>query len=214
MKLTFDALLKVLVRHSTSSPPDALAVRLYHEGDAAHLKRWLDDGGAEEIWQKIYPREKYSFSVKFGFAFIKAVLRTREMAEQGDTRNITNAELWRKMKRLIPKERKRALEMRKKGKMTPEDFAAIIARLLEFEAGSPTTYLDPSLSVRSDKGGVRRRTIFCRLLSKMLHDVTGRWHDAEVARLCEIAFAGGGDITADMVRSAREAGRREATRKR
>jgi len=72
--------------------------------------------------------------------------------------------------------------------------------------------LAPPLAVRSDEHGTRRRTIFCRLASMYVHAGTGRWHDEEVAALCEMAF-GSKDITNDMVRSAREAGRRDVTRK-
>ena len=60
--------------------------------------------------------------------------------------------------------------------------------------------LDPLLSVRSDENGTRQRTLFCRMLSHVLHDTI--WHDAKVATLCEIAFDCN-DITVEMVRSAR-----------
>ena len=48
--------------------------------------------------------------------------------------------------------------------------------------------LDPLFVVRSDRDGSRRRTIFCRILSNNFHIAFGRWHDAEVAALCNIAF--------------------------
>ena len=127
--------------------------------------------------------------------------------------NKEGAELWRQVKKLVPKERKRILGMLKKGEISPEEYATLNAVIDEASAELPTKYMASDFSVRSDKEGTRKRTIFCRVLSDMLHDGTGRWHDAEVARLCEIAF-GGGDVTSDMVRSAREAGRRDATRKR
>lgn len=73
--------------------------------------------------------------------------------------------------------------------------------------------LAPPLAVRSDDRGTRQRTIFCRLASMYVHADTGYWHDGQVAALCEIALDCK-DVTADMVRSAREAGRRDATRKR
>ena len=38
------------------------------------------------------------------------------------------------------------------------------------------------------KGGARKRTIFCGILSDIFHSNFDRWHDTEVAALCEIAF--------------------------
>jgi hypothetical protein len=53
------------------------------------------------------------------------------------------------------------------------------------------------------KGGARKRTIFCRILSDIFHSVFDRWHDTEVAALCEIAFDCKDIISTDAVKTAR-----------
>jgi hypothetical protein len=53
-----------------------------------------------------------------------------------------------------------------------------------------------------DRKGSRKRQRFSARLSEHLHLLAGRWCDAEVATLTEIAFPGK-EITIDMVRAAR-----------
>jgi hypothetical protein len=53
------------------------------------------------------------------------------------------------------------------------------------------------------KGGARKRTIFCRILSDIFHSNFDRWHDTEVAALCEIAFDYKDIISTDAVKTAR-----------
>ena len=53
------------------------------------------------------------------------------------------------------------------------------------------------------KGGARKRTIFCGILSDIFHSNFDRWHDTEVAALCEIAFDCKDIISTDAVKTAR-----------
>jgi hypothetical protein len=98
-----------------------------------------------------------------------------------------DAALDRRKKALANKQRRYALRQLANGDVSPEALKAHLASVDEVEA-EPASNLDPLLTVRSDKGGTRRRTIFCRILSDIFHSTFGRWHDVEVAALCEIAF--------------------------
>jgi hypothetical protein len=201
MRAPFKNLLAEFVRHAASGdhPPS-----LFREGDAAHLNRWLDDDRADEIFRKICGEQ---FHYNRAYALVMVAIRSRLVAESADLLNKETNAIQRRGKDLIPKELGRAAKMFLNDEMSPEDLAAIKASTKE--AMQPI--LGPKLRVRSDKNGSRKRTIFCRTLADFIHHATGRWHDAEVAALCEIAFDCE-DVTEEMARSAREAGRREATR--
>jgi hypothetical protein len=108
--------------------------------------------------------------------------------------------------RLAPAERKRASRMLAGGEMSAEEFAVILGD------ARAAINLDPERSVRSDEKGSRKRTLFCRMMSSLVHDSTGRWHDAEVQELCAIAFDCG-DVSVDMVRSARRKSTRRKRRR-
>jgi hypothetical protein len=53
------------------------------------------------------------------------------------------------------------------------------------------------------KGEARKRTIFCRILSDIFHSNFDRWHDTEVAALCEFTFDCKDIISTDAVKTAR-----------
>jgi hypothetical protein len=205
MAPTFKDLLAEFVRQAPSD--DERAKRLFRDGDMAHLKRWAADDRGPAIYEAI--RGGKGFTVKSAFAHIMITVELRRFAERMDAlnRDIGGLERWRK--RLAPKERKRARKMLEKSEMSPAEYTALIDQIKEHECTREFIGLDPLLSARSDRNGSRRRTLFCRTLSDVLHYATGKWHDAEVAALCEIAF-GCRDVKIDMVRSAR----RESTRKR
>jgi len=201
MKAPFKRLLAEFVTRAASGdhPPS-----LFREGDAAHLNRWLDDARANEIFRKLYGEQ---FHFDRAFTLVMTAIRLREIAESFDLLNKKVNALQRKGKSLAPKELRRAVKMLSNDEMSPEELVAIKVSIKQAEQ----PILDPVWRVRSDKNGSRKRTIFCRTLSDIIHHATGRWHDAEIAALCEIAFDYQ-DMTEEMVRSAREAGRREATR--
>jgi hypothetical protein len=186
--LTFEKLLAELIKRATS--PD----------DVAHLKRWLNHRGADKTWNKI---AKGPFNSDDAFIFAMLVLDLRRAAEEADVLNKEIAALDRRKKHAAPKARVRAIRKLTNNEITPQQYAVLNQRLR-----SPK-FFDPLLSVHSDEEGTRRRTLFCRMLSDNPRHSTGQWHDAEVALLCEIALDCG-DVTIEMVRSAR----RESTRKR
>jgi hypothetical protein len=198
MPPTFEKLLAELIKRATL--PDDPIRQEFHDGDIAHLKRWLDYGGANKTWQKIC---KGPFNSGDAFVFVMLVLRLRRAAEKVDVLNKGIAALEHEKKQIAPKVRKRAVRQLTNNEITPQQFAALNQRL------QSTKFFDPLLTVRSDNKGSRRRSLFCRMLSDNLHYSTGQWHDAEVALLCEIALDCG-DVTLEVVRSAR----RESTRKR
>jgi hypothetical protein len=171
-----------------------------HNGDAAHLARWLHDGRADEIWQKFYPG---AFDANKAYSFIIVMLSFRQLAEHFDRANqqVSAAKKARK-KATAADMIKLIREMSAQG--------VLITDVRDGALDSVET-LEPILAVRSDERGARRQTIFCRLASMYVH-APPRWHDEQVAALCEIAL-NCKDVTADMVRSAREAGRRDARRK-
>lgn len=195
----FENLLAEFIESEASH--DDLAKQLFHDGDAAHLKRWLDYGGADKTWKKI---SKEPFYYNGAFTHVMIVLRLRRIAEECDALNKTVGELERKSKRLAPKERKRFAKMLINSEISPAQYAAWIEFIKDREHNTREFIdLDPLLSVRSDKKRSRPRTLFMRMLSDGLHNTFGRWHDAEVAELCEIAFGCRGSVTARMARSAR-----------
>ena len=206
MPPTFKDLLAEFVRQAPTG--DDRAKKLFRDGDVAHLKRWSEDSRGPAIYDAL--RSGKGLHCKSAFAHIMTVLELRRFAELLDALNRDIGVRERRMKRLAPKERKRARKMLENSEMSPAEFATLMDQIKEFENPREFIGLDPLLSARSSrKDGSRKRTLFCRTLSDVLHHATGRWHDAQVAALCEIALDCD-DVTVEMVRSAR----REATRKR
>jgi hypothetical protein len=201
MPPTFEKLLAELIERAASS--DDPISREFQDRDIAHLKRWLDNGGANKTWNKM---AKGPFHSGDAFAFVRLVLDLRRWAEEADLLNKEIATLKRDEKHAAHKARSRAVRKLRNNGITPQQYAALRQRIEEV---LQRKFFDPLLSNRSDKNGARKRTIFCRVLSDVLKDVTGKLHDAAVKELCEIAF-NCGDVTIDMVRSAR----RESTRTR
>jgi hypothetical protein len=193
----FLSMLREAVKHSASG--DELAQRLYHQGDREHLRRWLDNAGAAEIFDNLHKGE---YTHKRAVALIMVVLGARQLAETCDGLNATFAKLERSTTRLANKERRHAQRQLANGEVSQEALKDYLASIDEVEAG-PISNLDPLFAVRSDKGGTRRRTIFCRILSDIFHSTFGRWHDVEVAALCAIAFDCKDIVTTDAVKAAR-----------
>jgi hypothetical protein len=188
-----------------ASANDDLAKQLFRAGDIGHLQRWRDDGRADEIWEALHPGQ---FDAREGcVVFIHEILSRRHLAEDADQLNKTISRL----KKLAPKERRRAVTRLTRRELSPQEFAVLAAFFEKAETGRATDFFEPIFAVRSDEHGTRQCTIFCRLVSDLVRGGP-RWHDKEVAALGEIAL-NRKDITADMVRSYREAGRRDATRK-
>jgi hypothetical protein len=184
------------------SPLKGLLKELYSVAsghDAAHLKRWLNDPRAEDIYEKICGEQ---FHKQAAATLIAATLNCRRLAEQSDQLNKDIPALEKKTKALAPKAKKRELKKLANSEISPERFAARRGIIEAIAARAGAKVRDDVVSVRSDEKGTRKRTLFCRFLSLALHDETGQWHDAEVAALCDIAF-GGKEISLDMVRSAR-----------
>jgi hypothetical protein len=170
----------------------------FRKGDSAHLARWLGDGRADEIWQKLYPGP---FDSRQASSFIIKILSLRQLAEQLDhTKKISDAK----------RARKKAAAGEAVKQLTELSAQGFVIRNVREGALDSLESLEPFLAVRSDKHGTRRHTIFCRLASNLVRADAGHWHDEEVEALCQIAF----NCEAVDVRSAREAGRRDATRNR
>jgi hypothetical protein len=204
----FEKLLAVLFKLVTAaSKKSAVADNpLFCDGDAEHLARWLEyPPGAEKIRQNIF---KEPFDFVNSFNFIISILRLRRGATTWDRVNRELPIIERKAARAASEMRRRATRMLTNSEMTPEQYAELITAI-KGTTVRLTKFINRAAAVRSDGNGTRRRTLFCRTLSEHLHARTGRWHDTEVAALCEIALDCG-PVTIEMVRSAR----RESTRKR
>jgi hypothetical protein len=128
------------------------------------------------------------------------VLRARHRAEKFDKLNKIMPDFQRYKTHLVPKARRRDLKALADNKITLQQYIEMSKRTEE-AARPVTSVFDPLFSVRSDKGGTRRQTISCGTMSDIIHYATGKWHDAEVAALCEIAFDC--ECSTDAVRSAR-----------
>ena len=175
----------------------------FRKGDSAHIARWLHDGRADEIWQNLHPGV---FDRLQAYLFIIVMLSYRQLAEQLDQANerVSDAKGARR-KTARRDARKRLAELRTE--LSPRGF--VLTGVCEGALDSVET-LEPFLADR--ERSARQRTLFCRLASHSIRHGT-RWHDAQVGALCEIALNCKDSVTADMVRHAREAGRRDATRK-
>ena len=174
----------------------------FKPGDADHLRRWLTDKRAAAIFAKLTKRHK--LTQKGIVQHITSVLGYRQLAEETDRLNATFAELKKDGPRLAKKERRRATKVYADGGVPQGALDDYLAHIDEM-ASRPSKGLDPLFAVRSDRAGSRKRTIFCRILSRLIHINFGRWHDAEVAALCEIAFDC--DVTIETVKDARKATR-------
>ena len=175
----------------------------FRKGDSAHLKRWLDDWRANQIWQTLHPG---SFDSERAHSFIIVILVYRQLAEQLDQTNERVS---------APKRARRKAARRDITKRIAELRAELAAQdivLVGVRDGALDAVETPEFRFAVRERSTRRRTLFCRLVSDYIHASTGQWHDAQVAALCEIAL----DcevITTEMVRHAREAGRRDIRRK-
>jgi hypothetical protein len=176
----------------------------FDKHDSAHLKRWLEDWRAAVIWQALHPG---AFESHRAWSFIMTMLSLRQLAEQLDQANERVSEAKRARRKAARRDAtKRLAELRTE--LSAQGF--FLAHVRDGALDSVET-LEPVLADR--ERGTRRRTLFCRLTSFYVRAETRRWHDEQVGALCEIAF-NCKDITTDKVRHAREAGRRDATRKR
>jgi hypothetical protein len=169
--------------------------------DIKHLKRWREDGRADEIWRKLCKGPK-GFDDARAAEFVMIVLKYRQIAEVADPLNKESLALARKGKRVAAEEFQRIKRMFDKSEISLGEYLAHIYRIYRSEPARRRNP-GPLLSVRSNKNGTRRRTIFIRMLSEVLHNATGRWHDEEVGALCEIAFKPNKDIEIETVRSVR-----------
>jgi hypothetical protein len=169
----------------------------FDDDDVAHLKRWRATHRPDELWRRIAA----PFNAEEAEEFILLVLVLRRAAEKADRFNKERPELEQQIKRLAPKARRHILRGLADNKITHEQYSALKQDVEK--ATIRSNFFDPFLSKRSDDKGSRQRTIFCRMLSDILYDTRSRWHDEEVATLCEIAFDYG-DVTIDAVRAARK----------
>lgn len=202
---TFEKLLADLIKRATS-PNDPIRQE-FRDGDAAHLKRWLDYGGANKTWKKISKRQ--SILSNDPASFVRNVLGLRQLAVASDALTKVASALQRDVKPTLLRDRKRLMKMRVNCEISDDDFLAGNMFIEDYErsirSALKTAKSIPSMwLVRSDESGTRPRTIFLRCLSSVLFMYTGRWYDAEVAELCEIALDCSGSVTTRMVRSARE----------
>ena len=132
--------------------------------------------------------------------------RWLRVAEQLDQANERVSDAKRARRKTARRDaRKRLAELRTE--LSPRGF--VLTGVCEGALDSVET-LEPFLADR--ERSARQRTLFCRLASHSIRHGT-RWHDEQVGALCEIALNCKDSVTADMVRHAREAGRRDATRK-
>jgi hypothetical protein len=175
---------------------DDVARRAFRRGDAAHLRRWAEDGRFAEICNKIFGGK---FDYRAVFLLIMTVLDLRRLAESSDAFATAFALIERAQKKRLPKDIKDGLRALADEQITPEEFATYRDQMKE-AATEQKRGLNPLLRAREK--ATRKRVIFCRVLSAGLHNASGRWHDAEVAALCEIAFDCK-DVTTDAVKAAR-----------
>jgi hypothetical protein len=174
------------------------ATHLIQRGDAAHLKRWAKDTRAAEIYDKIFDGKFY---YPPAFLFMSAVLGIRHLAEFEAFTSEAFALIDRAQKRRLPKDIREGHKALADEQITPEEFATYREEMTRIVTGGKYKRKYPWLEIREKP--TRKKMIFCRALSLGLHRAKGRWHDAEVAALCEIAF-GLRDVSTDVVRASRK----------
>jgi hypothetical protein len=177
---------------------DDFAKRAFRRCEAAHLKRWAKDSRAGEIYDKVFDGK---FDYTAAFHFIDATLTLRRLAEFEAFTSEAFALIDRAQKRRLPKDIREGHKALADGQITPEEFATYREEMTRIVTRRKPKRKHPWLETREKP--TRKKVIFCRALSLGLHRATGRWHDAEVAALCEIAF-GLRDVSTDVVRACRK----------
>jgi hypothetical protein len=181
------------------------------DADIKHLRRWSEDPRCEELWQRLsgplFARPGGEVWYSIAVRLIDVVIAIRNEVE--------GREKLEAAKKSAAEPPKAALSDLKKiaraalaGKAT--DHPALWrerARLFQQAADFCTYLTSRSLPVTGhipvDRKGSLERQRFSARLSEHLHLLAGRWCDAEVATLTEIAFPGK-EITIDMIRAARK----------
>jgi hypothetical protein len=171
----------------------------FKPGDVDHLRRWLNNKRAAAIFAKLTKNK--TVTQRRIVILIQGVLSARQGAETTDKLNATFAELKREKRPAAKKARRNAMKQFADGDVSRDALDDYLAFINQVE--SRPSNLDPLFTVRSDRAGSRKRTIFCRILSDLYHTAFGRWHDAEVAALCNIAFDYDG-VTVEAVKLARK----------
>jgi hypothetical protein len=180
-------------------PPEDNRALLQRSG--ALLERWLDHPDAEKMWDTIRARSEQQDGPVGADApsqFIFFILEAKLAAEKESRMNVELAAA-------------KAEAMKLKAEVTKG--IAVAARRVPFEKRAkfledaakqlqqcPPAVISPP-RVRSDQKGSRARTYFIRHVSGLIHDITGRWLDEQVAMITAIAFDT--DVSNDAVRKIR-----------
>jgi hypothetical protein len=176
------------------------------------LQDWEEHPRSNEIWTKICTAAERLEDVPLDLAhamdFVVFVLEAKGAAGHVDKLAAEIASL-RKSYATEQERFKKKVIGHVQDVSSPRELALILkhaahaAEILHRLNESPARHQ----ALRSDHDGSRQRTLFIRDVSNLVHDLTGRWLDDEVADLTEIAFPPR-EITVDIVRAAR----RETTR--
>jgi hypothetical protein len=173
---------------TTPHPADGASPRLSKE-DVAHLKRWMSDERADDVWNTIHrAAQEHGTALPVQF-FIQETLGIRALAESVKHRrtNRTRYREWADQMVRIAKFLRQPL---------PNGVLLIpsgveLARGLDEAAQKCREYV----AVSKDLSGVLRwtreskpRHVFISKLSNDLYGITGRWLDHAVAVLTEIAL--------------------------
>jgi hypothetical protein len=181
----------------------------WNAGTRKHIKRWADDDRADEIWERIESAAQAKGTPLPAWFFIQEILSARRVALLINKRQ-TQRGLYRKMAARmievaafldaqppdggpppIPHGPRLALELKDAAKDLEQHEAAV-------------SWVTPGQVKVSRSNRDRVRVAFTSMVSGQLQRATGRWLDAEVAVLTEIAL-NVRDITIDQVRSVRRA---------
>ncbi len=167
------------------------------------LERLLNDPRASNAWSVIRAHSEQHdgpISVYAPVEFIGFLITVRIAADEESEANAKIPKEKAKLNILLNKFMK---EVARKFKQLPfgkrEEFLKRAGKWLS--ELTPLHVSEPR--VRSDQNGSRARTYFIRDLSALLHEVTGKWLDEQVAVITEIAFNTDDIVDIDSVRKAR-----------
>lgn len=176
-----------------------------NRGDRAHLRRWWDDGRANEEWDKIFRVAREHGKLVLPNLFIREILTARPVAEAISARGKYR---WRhrawaqKMEILAD-----FLEEPRADGMPPVfPRSRELAKMLRIAAQAyrghveATRYTPGVIRVSREAGAAE---IFASQVSHYLKEVTGLWLDDQVAVLTEIAFPDVGDVDPEHVKRLR-----------
>jgi hypothetical protein len=171
------------------------------EDDRSLLHRWSDDDRASKAWSTIRAHSEQhdgAIGLDAPIHFIIFILQMKKLAEEESRLNAAGVRETTKLSKLRAQV---TGEVARAAKKVPFENRGKFLECTGKRLQLPSIHISAP-GLRSDQKGSRARTYFIRAVSALVHDLTGRWLDEQVASITEIAFDKA-DIDTEAIRSAR-----------